>query len=202
MDLAEDPLLLVGYRLVPVWVPPEAMADPLLPSQVVTISDHLVDAVPDDDTWFDSLSAANDALARSAASGSAQVLAMGLHRSDAGIAIAARLTLDTVQLCLNEHAEMAFPTTGEFLGYELIGIESCGFHSWLCYGDVAPWAYETLGIRVNAQGLITSLSDARRLSTAAQSPRSDLPPIPWAPAAIAACPESPGGVSSHDLAAC
>jgi hypothetical protein len=38
---------------MPEWTPASAPnRDPLLAERVVTLSDHLADAVPDDDTWF------------------------------------------------------------------------------------------------------------------------------------------------------
>jgi hypothetical protein len=113
----EEGLLLVGYRVVPLWAVSESMRDPLLPPQVATVSDHLVDPVPDDDTWFASAEAA--AAAQPAADATARVMAMGLHERDADEAIAARLTLDTDQLCLNEHVRTPWPARLHPLGYEL-----------------------------------------------------------------------------------
>ena len=180
----EDGLLLVGYRAVAPWIVPAPMDDPLLPPRVLTMSDHLVDPVPDDDTWFASAEAAA-ALTRHAAGTTARVMAMGVHERDADDVIGLRLTLDTDQLCLNEHVRTPWPAGLHVLGYELIGIEACGFHSWLCYGEVASWAHRTLGLQLNPHGLVNTPTEAKRLAEAAEKPGSGLPPIPWVAAAIA-----------------
>ncbi|WP_345439878.1 hypothetical protein [Actinoallomurus vinaceus] len=180
----EGGLLLVGYRVVPPWAVPESMADPLLPLQIPTMSDHLVDPVPDDDTWFSSAETTR-VFTRSTVTTRLQVLAMGVHERDAEDVIKRRLTLDTDQLCLNEHVRMPWPARLPLLGYELIGIEACGFHSWLCYQGTPSWAHRMLGIRLNSHGLVDKPADARRLSEAAEEPGSGLPPIPWVAAAIA-----------------
>lgn len=103
-----DGLLLVGYRVVAPWIVPEPMDDPLLPPRVVTMSDHLVDPVPDDDTWFASAEAAA-APTRLTTETTARVMAMGVHERDAEDVIGLRLTLDTDQLRLNEHVRTPWP---------------------------------------------------------------------------------------------
>jgi hypothetical protein len=157
---------------------------PAVPARVATMSDHLVDPVPDDDTWFASAKAAAAAVPP-AVEATTWVMAMGLQERDADEAIARRLTLDTDQLCLNEQLRTPWPTELHLLGYEVIGIEACGFHSWLCYDGAASWAHRTLGIRFNAHGLVDELADAQRLGAAAEEPGCGLPPIAWVVAAIA-----------------
>lgn len=85
----------------------------------MTVSDHLVDAVPDDDTWYSSLAEAARTLAESQKTAT-RVLAMGLPATEVEVAIAHRLTLDTDQLCLNEQNRAIFPASLRLLGYESI----------------------------------------------------------------------------------
>lgn len=116
-------------------------------------------------------------------------MAMGVQEQNANVVITRQLALDTDQLCLNEQLRTPWPAGLQVLGYEVIGIESCGFHSWLCYADVTSWAHRRLGIRLNAHGLVGNLADAQRLGEAAEDSSSGLPPIPWVAAAIAIADE-------------
>src|SRR5262245_46189421 len=101
-------LLLAGYRLLRPWKVPESLHWGLLPPYVLTGSDHLVDAVPDDDTWFASKESARAACALTALT-DVQVLALGIEETDAAVVIRQRLALDTDQLNLNEHSRQPFP---------------------------------------------------------------------------------------------
>jgi hypothetical protein len=52
---------------------------------------------------------------------------------------------------------------GEILGYEVLGGEETGYHSWLCY-HYEEVAFEKFGVRPNAHGLIESLEDAKKIA--------------------------------------
>ena len=156
---AVDELLLVGYRVLP-------------PSSgLLTLSSCLVDAVPDDETWFPTAQAA----ARHLRPGT-RVLAMGVSAAD-------NVFLDAVNFsdAVNFPDASRWPGSLAVLGYELISPTEGGFHSWRCF---QPDAFGPL----NAYGLVDDLSAARQL---AGRPDSTLPPLTWFPAAVGSPGQGP-----------
>ena len=161
--------MLVGYRVVPPWRPP---VRPGLPAQILTLSSCLVDAVPDDDAWFDSSGAA----ARHVRPG-VRVLAMGLVESESESA-AAVARLGTVR--------SPWPADLPIAGYELVSPDEPGFHSWHCFDwhcfDWHCFDWHCFDGELNSHGLVDDLADARRI---AAGPGSALPPVLWVAAAVA-----------------
>lgn len=130
----------------------------------MTVSDHLVDAVPDDDTWYSSLAEAARTLAESQKTAT-RVLAMGLPATEVEVAIAHRLTLDTDQLCLMNRTgqsslrRCAFSATSQsYRDVRLSQLAVLRRHRGL--GARNDW------VRVNRYGLINQLRDAQRLCAA------------------------------------
>jgi hypothetical protein len=153
--------VLVGYRVMPPWRPP---VRPGLPTRILTLSSCLVDAVPDDDAWFDSPGAA----ARHVRPG-VRVLAMGLVESESESESAAAVArLGTVR--------SPWPADLPIAGYELVSPDEPGFHSWHCFD------WHCFDGELNSHGLVDDLADARRI---AAGPDSALPPVPWVAAAVA-----------------
>lgn len=148
-----EPLLLVGYRVMSPWL----VRVPRLPAKILTLSSCLVDAAPDDDSWFASSQQAAKHLRLGA-----NLLAMGIPESHTDVD-------------LGSPARTPWPAGLPVLGYELISPDGPGFHSWHCYPDAV--ALDGL----NAYGLVGDLADARQL---AERPDSRLPPTPWLPAAV------------------
>jgi hypothetical protein len=52
---------------------------------------------------------------------------------------------------------------GDILGYDVLGGESVGYHSWLCY-HYEEVGFEKFGFRPNRYGLIESLEDAKKIA--------------------------------------
>lgn len=119
-----DEFLLVGYRVLPPW------------SGVLTLSSCLVDAVPDDDTWF----ATAESAARHLRPGT-RVLAMGVSAADS----------------TRFPDSSPWPDSLAILGYELVAPIEGGFHSWRCFQADAFGP-------LNAYGLVDDRAAARRLA--------------------------------------
>jgi hypothetical protein len=147
-----EPLLLAGYRIMPPW----RVRVPGLPAKVLTLSSCLVDAVPDDDTWFDSGRQAAKHLRPGV-----NLLAVGIPESHADFP-------------LGPPVRDPWPAGLLVLGYELISPDEPGFHSWHCYCAAHD--------RLNSYGLVNDLAAARQL---AEQSNSRLRPTCWLPVAVA-----------------
>lgn len=62
---------------------------------------------------------------------------------------------------VNKRIPMA--PAGEILGYEVLGGEQFGYHSWLCY-HYEEIGFEKFGMRPNRYGLIERLEDAKKIA--------------------------------------
>ncbi|GAA1312630.1 hypothetical protein [Saccharothrix xinjiangensis] len=155
--------VLLGYRVMPPWEPGSD-----LPSRVVTCSDHLVNAQPDDDAWFTTPVPAT------------HLLAVGVAEADFDAPLLSRLTEHPDRLLLT--GRTPWPPAIRPLGHEVIGVEDVGFHSLLCYEGVVT-NLATAGAHLNQHGLISRHEDARRAADAAGE-AWDVPDLPWLPVVL------------------
>ena len=85
--------------------------------------------------------------------------------------------------------EMTFDASGEVIGYEVLGWEVDGFHSWFCSRSEKDGSQE-LGVRPGSNGLFESYDDAAKVANAAVRPHDAAPfgSIAWYPWAVVSYP--------------
>ncbi|SFF29050.1 hypothetical protein SAMN05421541_108195 [Actinoplanes philippinensis] len=125
------------------------------------------------------------AVEHAVAQGAVHTLAMSVPTSDA----AALLTL--VKKCMGDFpgpfqvnlAMGAAPPMGQALGFEVLGFDESQFHTWLCYGwHIA--AADRLDVLPAAQGLLSTLAEARLVADMANQERESPEECWWFPALI------------------
>jgi hypothetical protein len=80
---------------------------------------------------------------------------------------------------------------GRTLGFEPMNVERGEpSHSWLC-NSLETYAFEKLGIRPNADGLIETLEDAQRCCDSIARAEVGAEPGPWLPFALVEYPAAP-----------
>ena len=163
--------LLAGYLVAARGVRVDRQDVGFASADLISMSDCVVDLVPANrdgwDDWFDDPVSAERARARAGRS--------DLHELAVGIAGAHAPAL------LQELAEAgyrpefggvagrlarreAFPdlTSGRVLGFELVGFDTGGWHTWACLGGLVDDVRRATGVRPGRWGLIPDEQDALR----------------------------------------
>ncbi|BFV60441.1 hypothetical protein KCMC57_up55450 [Kitasatospora sp. CMC57] len=191
----KDELRVAGYLVVEPGLPavpqsPEDRAelpeDARLPGveRLVSAADCLVDHLPADGCWFPSREAALAACASIRVAPDARLLAM-LLPDDCATELAAEIRASAFadpDLLKNLHTPPVPVEGGTRLGWEVLGYELGGLHTWLC-SDLHHQAVAELDVRIGPFGLLAERADAERVADWANT-RDDTAPVTWFPAAL------------------
>ncbi|MEU4448676.1 hypothetical protein AB0K14_39910 [Actinosynnema sp. NPDC050801] len=157
--------VLAGYRVVSREARPDWQDQGLPEGPLVSMSDCVSTLVPADpdgwDEWF-----GDPASAEAARAGR-----QGLHVIEVGIAVrdvealladVAEGGWDAAAGSLPGRLARAEPVTGSgVLGFELVGYDSGGWHTWMCLGGLVDDVREATGVRPGRWGLVQDEQEAR-----------------------------------------
>lgn len=181
VSVTDADLLVAGYVITaPGSAPP---GESTLPAAITTISDCIMPDLPRPE-WWDWFTDVDEALsAQSTCLEATQLTTVALHRADASDFM--KVMGGAEQPSFDKLRQLD-PVVGSVLGYEVVGAEvNLDFHSWHCHG-YADAVSESLRIRVNRLGLLSTYSDASEvLRWMLGLPSSESPaPVPWVVVAL------------------
>ncbi|MGM1064776.1 hypothetical protein [Saccharothrix sp. Mg75] len=196
-------LLLAGYPVAARGARADWRDAGLSGPDLVSMSDCVVDVLPADrdgwDDWFDDPVAAGRSRVRAGRAG-LHVLAVGVaaadapgllremagagHHPDAG-GVAGRLA---------RRDAFPDPRPGRVLGFELVGFDSGGWHTWTCLDGLVDDVRRATGVRPGRWGLVRDGREARRAATwLTASGLGDPKVFLWVPALLVdACGDGDG----------
>ncbi|MPZ79920.1 MAG: hypothetical protein GEV28_05770 [Actinophytocola sp.] len=169
-------MLSMGFLVADRTSRPVYMSATLLPEMLTSMSECVADVTPAVpwSPWFDSLTGARSA--------GEPVLEVGVHVSDVEPLMADLQAADAVADRLARRLPLG---PGERLGYELVGYDPGGWHTWLCLGGLVEDTFAATGVRPGRDGLIESEPAARRAATwLTESGRGDPKVFLWIPALL------------------
>lgn len=188
--------LLAGYLVAAGGVRADWREVGLPSADVVSMSDCVVDLVPANrdgwDDWFDDPVSAERARARARAGRSGlRVLAVGIDATHAPALlhelVEAGYRLDFGGVAGRLARREAFPdlTSGRVLGFELVGFDTGGWHTWTCLGGLVDDVRRATGVRPGKWGLIPDEQDALRAAAwLTASGLGDPKVFAWVPALL------------------
>lgn len=163
--------LLAGYVVAARGVMTGWQDAGLLSADLISMSDCVVDLVSANrdgwDDWFDDPVSAERSRARSGRSG-LHVLAVGIAAADAPALLQEMAEAghrpDMVGVVGRLARREAFPDlhSGRVLGFELVGFDTGGWHTWTCLGGLVNDVRQATGVRPGRWGLIQDEQEARR----------------------------------------
>jgi hypothetical protein len=140
------------------------------------------------------LNTARDLLRRFAISNNgSKLLGLGLRRDNAASFVAQWIPLQENEFlpAIPEAISkgLALDPSGQVIGYEVLGWEVDGFHSWFCSLSKKDVRAE-LGVRTGANGLLESYDEAVKVASAAAQPHDAAPfgSVAWYPWAVVSYP--------------
>lgn len=83
--------------------------------------------------------------------------------------------------------EAGLPAVGTLIGFEVLGYEWGGFHSWLCH-SLETEIEQALGIRPGLDGLLPDLPAARSVADYTNALGDEVDPVLWLPFAYLQAP--------------
>lgn len=122
-----------------------------------------------------------------------KLLGLGLRRDNAASYVAEYGPLKENELLPSiaeaVSKEIALDASGQVIGYEVLGWECDGFHSWYCSRSEKDVSQE-LGVRPSSNGLFESYDDAAKVANAAVRPHDAAPfgSIAWYPWVVVSYP--------------
>ncbi|MCP2168412.1 hypothetical protein LX83_005290 [Goodfellowiella coeruleoviolacea] len=160
-----------GYRVAPRVARPDWADAGLPPGELVSMSNCVVDLVPagpeDWQFWFADPESAEQARARSGVPG-AQVLVVGFSARDIPALVEDMAEAGWDELAggvperLARHQPVTDGRVGQVLGFELVGFDFGGWHTWICLGGLVSDVERATGVRPGRWGLIQDGDEARR----------------------------------------
>ncbi|MEV6718397.1 hypothetical protein AB0M48_40880 [Lentzea sp. NPDC051208] len=163
--------LLAGYLVVARGARADWQDVGLLSADLISMSDCVVDLVSAKrdgwDDWFDDPVSAEQSRVRADRSGP-HVLAVGVAATDAPALLQemadAGYGPDTGGVVGRLARREAFPDlhSGRALGFELVGFDTGGWHTWTCLGGLVDDVRQATGVRPGRWGLIQDEQEARR----------------------------------------
>ncbi|MFF0771424.1 hypothetical protein ACFYUK_21235 [Nonomuraea wenchangensis] len=158
--------VLAGYRVAIRGYIPDWQEAGLSGPHLLSLSDCMVDLVPVDpagrDHWFASSQEAE--IARSQAGNPGlHVLGVGFAADDVP-GLQDDMARDGWDGSLPDRLvrREEFPGAGErLLGFELVGFDVAGWHTWTCLGGLVTDVHQATGVRPGPDGLIQDEQDAR-----------------------------------------
>ncbi|SEQ69717.1 hypothetical protein SAMN05216188_104352 [Lentzea xinjiangensis] len=163
--------LLAGYLVVARDVRADWQDVGLRGADVISMSECVVDLVPANrdgwDDWFDDPVSAERSRAHADRSG-LHVLAVGIAATDAPALLRemadAGYGPDAGGVAGRLARREAFPDvrSGRVLGFEPVGFDTGGWHTWTCLGGLVAEVRQATGVRPGSWGLIQDEQEARR----------------------------------------
>lgn len=147
-----------GFLVAPRFHRPDHLDAGLLPAEITTMSDCLVDPAPVPGHWMGDPWFADAEAARALPADGRAVIEAAVP-ADLAADLRAELGEWT---SVTGFLAVGGPPSLEPLGFELVGFESGRWHSWLCLGGLVEDVDLSTGVRPGAHGLIASEGDARR----------------------------------------
>jgi hypothetical protein len=177
--------LIVGGWVLVVPTPTPRVLGRTLPDTLITISQCIMEDLPQPEFWDWYQDPAEAERARETSAPQSRVMTVAMHPDDADAFLSAREDVDVPYLEVLRQGQ-PLPETVRALGYEVVGADLGWFHSWHCHG-YADEAATALGIRVNAHGLLPDRDSARTvLEWMLQRPPSEAPgAFDWTAIAVA-----------------
>lgn len=86
----------------------------------------------------------------------------------------------TYGVCNNINQSLGIGSKGMILGYEILGFESGGFHSYICNGLEDDY-YDKYKLKLNSYGLISTLEEAKILTDFTNDEIEGTEPVLWLP---------------------
>jgi len=83
-------------------------------------------------------------------------------------------------ICKNLNQSLCINLNGTVLGYEILGFEAGGFHSYIC-NHLENYYYDKYKIKLNNHGLISTLEEAQILADYTNNEIKDTEPVLWLP---------------------
>jgi hypothetical protein len=86
-------------------------------------------------------------------------------------------------ICKNLNKSLSIDSNSTILGYEVLGFEFGGFHSYICNGLEDEY-YNKYGLKLNENGFIATMDEAQTLSDYTNEGIVGAEPVLWLPWAI------------------
>lgn len=163
--------LLAGYLVAAGGVRTDWRDAGLSSADLISMSDCVVDLVSAKrdgwDDWFDDPVSAERSRARAGRSG-LHVLAVGIAATDAPALLQdlaeGGYSPDDGGMTGRLARREAFPDvqSGRVRGFELVGFDHGGWHTWTCLGGLVNEVRQATGVRPGSWGLIQEEQEARR----------------------------------------
>ncbi|WP_434448225.1 hypothetical protein [Lentzea sp. E54] len=163
--------LLAGYLVVARGVRTDWQDVGLPSAGLISMSDCVVDLVPANrdgwDDWFDDPVSAERSRTRAGRSG-LHVLAVGIAATDAPAVLREMADaghhpdMGGVAGRLARREALPGACSGGPRGFELVGFDTGGWHTWTCLGGLVDDVRQATGVRPDRWGLIQDEQEARR----------------------------------------
>lgn len=166
----------------------------LASADLVSLSECIVDLVPADPTgwdgWFADPASAERARSHASRPG-LHVLAVGIAADDV-LALLADISdggwdqaAGSLPERLTRREPLSTVSAGQPLGFELVGFDSGGWHTWTCLGGLVDDVRTATGVRPGKWGLIQAGQEARRAAEWLTASRLGDPKVfLWVPALL------------------